>query len=114
MTQKNRAKFFILLTALLSLLTASPGQSCEISLDKVGVSDSAFLLETGQKIKFLLVKDIGTKEMELDGEKVLWIVKGKEQPPWVLVIFSKGDKRYQGWVDQKESATLKRLNLVCP
>lgn len=114
MIQGKRTKFFALPAALFFFFIASPGYSCEIALDKIGVSNSAFLLETGQKIKFLLIKDIGTKEMELDGEKVLWIVKGKEQPPWVLVIFSKGDKHYQGWVDQKESASLKRLNLVCP
>jgi hypothetical protein len=114
MTQGKRTEFFILLAALFFFSIANPGYSCEIVLDKIGVSNSALLLETGQKIKFLLIKDIGTKEMELDGEKVLWIVKGKEQPPWVLVIFTKADKRYQGWVDQKESASLKKLNLVCP
>lgn len=114
MIKKKKIKIFILIAALFFFVKASPVYPCEITLEKIGVSESAFLLESDQKIKFLLIKDIGTKELMLDGEKVLWIAKGKEQPPWVLVVFSKGNKLYQGWVDQKEAASLKRLNLVCP
>ncbi|MBF0274978.1 MAG: hypothetical protein HQK84_07080 [Nitrospinae bacterium] len=103
----------LLTLSTLFLLNVGVAQSCEITIADLGSSDTAYVLQMNEKISFLEFTGAGTKEVSLKGEKILWIIKGKNQGEWALGAYSKNKKYVQGWIKETALKELPKLLLDC-